>query len=435
MLHGPEHQTDSSSSNSISVFEKWLYVVLFAGLAVIRIPEILSKGRFWAEEGQIFFVNALTEPWYKALFLSYGGYLNITANLAGVLAHLAPLKAAPYVTSIFALIIQCFPAILLCFSGKAVQSSQSFCASSDWLKTRSALITALLVVLTLPASQEVWLSSIGSQVHLNLCVGLILVLNGGGVWYRNFQRFLLVLAPLSGPGGSFLIPLFFLRAFLDSSRERLIQALIMTVACAVQILFFWHAQERVLGCDPLLFINILFVKHLLVPFWGLPASDDFCANLKIDWMSHKISHSIVVYTIGCFALWIAILWRQRKSEPIGFFVTAVTLASLAYFGALGDKSDLLLAQPGARYAFAPQILFELSFVSMAFMSTGFIRNISRVLCAWLLVIALHEYFVTPPVFRDGPSWRSELRKWEKDPHYAPRAWPTMWFVTLDKCVK
>jgi hypothetical protein len=418
------HQADLSSSKSILFFEKWLYVLLFAGLAAARIPEILSKGRFWAEEGQIFFVNALEHPWYKALFLSYGGYLNITANLAGVLAHyLVPLRAAPYVTSIFGLIIQCCPAVLICFSAKASQS---------WLSTRSALITALLVVLTLPASQEVWLSSIGSQVHLNLCVGLILVLGSGGTWYRNFQRVLLVLAPLSGPGGSFLIPLFYLRAYLERSRERLIQAAILTAACIVQILFFLHAQERVLGCDPRLFIGIVFVKHLLVPFWGLPASDTFCAFLKSEWISHKISPVITAYTIGFFAIWTAILWREKKSEPIWFFLAGVTFASLAYFGALGDKSFLLLAQPGARYSFAPQILFELSFVSMAFMSTGLVRNLSRCLCVWLLVIALREYFMTPPVFRDGPSWRSELRLWKKDPLYAPRAWPTSWFVRLDK---
>jgi hypothetical protein len=123
----------------------------------------------------------------------------------------------------------------------------------------------------------------------------------------------------------------------------------------------------------------------------------------------------------------------RKEERTDLvFLAGVTFASLAYFGALGDKSFLLLAQPGARYSFAPQILFELSFVSMAFMSTGLVRNLSRCLCVWLLVIALHEYFMTPPVFRDGPSWRSELRIWKKDPLYAPRAWPTSWFVRLDK---
>jgi len=72
-----------------------LWVFAFAVLICIRMPAILIHGRFWAEEGSPIFQDAWTMPWYGVLTPSYGGYLSIVPNLAGLFArHLVPLDYA-----------------------------------------------------------------------------------------------------------------------------------------------------------------------------------------------------------------------------------------------------------------------------------------------------------------------------------------------------
>src|SRR5213596_2268483 len=93
--------------------ERVALMLAFAALVALRLPNVW-RGRFWAEEGLAFFVNAAVLSWNQALLATVGGYLNLVANLAGVLAyHLVPLEAAPYVSTGIWLAFQICPAILL----------------------------------------------------------------------------------------------------------------------------------------------------------------------------------------------------------------------------------------------------------------------------------------------------------------------------------
>jgi succinate dehydrogenase hydrophobic anchor subunit len=414
----------------ISVAEKSVYVLLFALLVAIRIPKILD-GRFWAEEGTIFFRHAWQVPWEQAILWSYGGYLNISANLAGILAaHLVPLEKACYVTSLFGLIVQTFPVILLC--------------SSDlkWLQDRKTLICALLLIATPPLSQEIWLSCIGSQVHLTLCVALILALptrTGLSGW---FQKLLLLVGPLSGPGSASLVPLFALRAWIDKSRQRFIQALILGTAAVIQFAFFFHPNERatlsatpttVLGIDPLLLLNVFFVKHMLAPCMGIIQTTE----ITKDWgngyakgISVSPQTAFLAAAILTFSAYS--LWRSKRAEPKWFFFSGALLWMVGNFGALGVRAALLNTTECERYVFAPQMLFELAILYFAHVSKGWKKTLFSGITIWLLVIGLHEYFWTSPFYCEGPPWRQEVHKWRENPDYLLNIWPKGWTVQLDR---
>ena len=200
-------------------------LVAYAMAVLVRMPDILIKRRFWAEEGEVYFHNAWNERWYDALFAVHSGYLNLSASLATLLAaHLVPLEFAPLVSTGFALFVQLCPAFLL-ITGRV-----------EWLQSRVILLLALLLLLACNNTGEVWLNSITSQFHLGLCTALILALPTVGGWLGAFRVGLLVLAPLSGPASIFLIPLFFLRAWLDRSRARLIQGGLLAACGGLQVL-------------------------------------------------------------------------------------------------------------------------------------------------------------------------------------------------------
>ena len=292
----------------------------------------------------------------------------------------------------------------------------------------------MVIIASLPMSQEIWLSSIGTQCHLNLCVALILILETQYTQLgRVFTNTLLILGPLSGPGSSVMVPLFLLRAALERSKARLFQALILATAALVQFAVFWRPQERTFGLDPLLLLNALFVKHIMGPFLGVQQTLDLAGGWRKVYQEGHIPcvpgiiAAVIIFSIFAFAV-----WRNRKPEPIWFYCTGLMLTVLSCFGCLGDHSALL--DPGSceRYVFAPQVLFELALLNMAYSGVGLTRLLSGGIIAWLLVIGMHEYFWTPGYFTEGTSWRSEVRHWREDPKHRIKIWPIgNWYVDLN----
>jgi hypothetical protein len=405
----------------LKVWERILYIFVFAAFTTIRIPSVLTSGRFWAEEGTVFFVNAWYQNWHNALFASYGGYMAICANLAGVLAkYLVPLEYACYVPTVFALVIQIMPAILLCTSKQA------------WLQDRKILITSLLLVVSMPFSYEVWLSSIGSQCHLNLCVILILALETTTGLVAFFRYSLLLLAPLSGPGPIFLLPLFIARAVIERSKPRAIQAAVLGLASAVQIvLSFLYAQPRQLGTSLVVLINTIFLKHILEPLVGLVYPLHLTRHLHDVLTGGPTSIAIAIFTVVIFGLFGTIAWKAGNAPPIWLFLSALALSTVSYFGAWGIvRTDLLYAGFADRYAFAPQVSFELALLCLSCMTKGWTRSICRVIVAWILVIGLLSYFSIPIGFSNGPSWSSEVKAWRKDPRHPLKIWPYPWYIQL-----
>src|SRR5271166_3835746 len=116
-----------------------LYTLMLAAYAtavLVRMPDILIKRRFWAEEGEVYFHNAWNERWYDALFAVHSGYLNLSATIATLLAtYFVPLEFAPLASTSFALFVQLCPAFLL------------ITGCVEWLRNRVTLTLALLLLL------------------------------------------------------------------------------------------------------------------------------------------------------------------------------------------------------------------------------------------------------------------------------------------------
>src|SRR6185312_5337640 len=87
--HSEQHRTQSYFSLPMALHwlkrpiasnsERCIYILAFASLIAIRLPNVLLQGRFWAEEGNVHFESSWSQPWYKAIVLVHAGYLNLTA--------------------------------------------------------------------------------------------------------------------------------------------------------------------------------------------------------------------------------------------------------------------------------------------------------------------------------------------------------------------
>jgi hypothetical protein len=419
-----DDKSPSLLSNAMrTILLRFCLLVSYIVLVAVRMPQVLLKGRFWAEEGAIYFINARTQPWPEALFTIHTGYLNLAASVAGLLAaHAVPLDEAPWASTIFALLIQLCPPFLLLTS------------AIPWLRHRWAMAVALLLLLTASASGEVWLNSITSQFHLGLCSALILAMPARGGAAGIFRCALLFLAPLSGPASAFLAPLFILRGCFDRSWRRIAQGVLVGGTSGIQLaMVIMHAEPaRIYGIGPRLFALVIYQRHILIPFFGIAHSDTLTLHLAVDFLTGRPLWGPTLVSTGWVAAMFLMVWRSRNTEARWFLIAGMVVMTMTYFAALGRHVELLDAAFGDRYSYIPSALFGLALFGVARTSAGWLRGVSTVWVAWLILIGTYGYFQPRSPFREGPSWHAQVAKWRTDPYYRVQFWPDnsywLWYM-------
>ena len=413
---------EESSRAECAAWIRVVLVVLFVVLVLVRIPAVLLHGRFWAEEGVVYFHAAWTKPWSEALFTIHTGYLNIVASSATVLAaHAVPLAEAPLVTIGIALVFQALPAVVLATS------------RIHWLGRWPALAVALLCLLIPPGDAEVWLNSITSQFHLALCVGLILAADIRGGWIGRLRGAILVVAPLAGPVSGTLAPLFLLRAWLERSWPRLIQTILLGIPTFAQaVITLTHPEPaRSIGIGLPLLLAVIGVQNVILPLAGLGLTQPLAAADLQSFAKGDVPVLVILAgALGIGALGF-VLCRLGDRASLWLYAGGCTLAVCSYSFALTLGQPLnLLIWLGGRYVFAPAVLLSLSLLGLA-VSTRFP---ARLLPIGLVVLLLHagwiDYFHVPVFFAQGADWQHEVTAWRHDPTYKLRIWPHDWSMDL-----
>jgi hypothetical protein len=398
-----------------------LLVFLFGLLVVARMPQLIIAGRFWAEEGLVYFAAAWHQPWTTALLADQPGYLNFTASAATTLArHLVPLELAPRITTFIALIMQLLPAVVLATSRIA------------WLQRWPALAAALLLLLIPAGDAEVWLNSITSQFHLALCVALILAVDTRGGAVGILHGAILVLAPLTAPVVGSLGPLFLLRTLLDRSWARLLQTVLLGLPMLVQVAAVLHAAPTGRGgAGPLVLLAALGLQHVILPFIGQGRGMRIAAAAVDSFQQIGISiFAVTAGLLGTGAL-AAALWRWGDRTMRWLFVTGLVLALVSYSAAitLGDPFALVRSA-GNRYTYAPTVLFSLSLLGLAVTGPVQRRGVPAALILWMILVGGGTYFAPSQFFARGPDWRQEVAAWRLDPSHKIVLWPQDWRLDL-----
>ena len=398
-----------------------LILALFSALAVARMPEIVLKGRFWAEEGRNFFANAWTAPPLQALFTPYGGYLNLVANAATLAARvLMPLRLAPYVTISVGLAFQLLPPLLL------------LTARDAWLGRPRTRIAGVLLLLLVPGSEEIWLQSLHCQFQLTLCCGIVLALEPVAGAACVARLAVLALAPLCGPGSIVLVPLFLLRAALDRSGTRLLEGLTLGAGSAIQLLLFVGPfAGRTYHLDPVVLLCVISIRHVVEPLFGLKAAYVAGHAVEGQLASNHVPIGAVLLPVAVFVPLAALTLRATRAAAARWLLAAGAATALAAdYGAIGGTAILIGAQSGERYVFVPQALLALAILAVAATASRGIARGASVAVVWLIAVGAGTYGATLREVRNGPAWRDEVRAWQRDPSHALRLWPEGWSVTL-----
>ena len=411
-------------------FQRLILFAMFAVLIVLRLPQVWQQGRFFGEEGTIFFAYAWHRPAGEALWRSFAGYLNLGANASTLLAaqlvkgNMLSLERAPYLTMGIATTFQLLPGVLI-LTGR-----------SAWLASRWAVIASLLIVAISPMTEEVFANVLHIQFHLALCAALVLALDvpksrlgrlGHGVP--------LVLAPLCGPGAILLLPLFALRAAIDKDRDRAIQTIVLGAASALQLLVFYQSSPlRGHLLDPATLSNILFVRLAVLPFFSAPVAKLYGSEVHAAMFEGGIVWwAMTALAVAYFVSLLALALR-RGPFGAGFWLIASGLA----IGAISFGAGMLPVDPylwfnvGAaeRYNVLPLTLLSLGIVALVRSCDGLLRAGFIGLCTLTLMSGAFTYAFPIKNVREGPDWRIEAAAWRRDSGYFPMSWPAQWPIDL-----
>jgi hypothetical protein len=202
------------------------HILLFSIAVVIvvfRRPDDILHAQFFAEDGPVWYGNAYSDGWLRALFFPYAGYIEILPRLAASIALLVPLYSAPLVMNCVGIFFQVLPINVLISPRSARLGSFAF---------RASLAASYLL---LPNRRAVHVTVTNAQWHLALLACLLVVAippkTGFG---KIFDASILVLCGLTGPFCFMLLPIALFVASNRGGKWQKMAAALMVITSGLQ---------------------------------------------------------------------------------------------------------------------------------------------------------------------------------------------------------
>ena len=267
-----------------------------------------------------------------------------------------------------------------------------------------------------------------------LALAIILASPPGRGGVRRFQGLILLLAPLCGPGGGMLLPLYFVRAWSDRSRPRLYQALLLLPGVLVQVATILTHPEpaRTIGLHLPVVLTAITAKQIILPLLGPRGLLRFTLGWRDAFAAGHIAVLPVIAPVVVFGALGAAAWRTQDAATRWLFAAAMTLMLASYMAALTPDGpfSLLVFGFGNRYYFAPAALTGLVVLGVALNGPLCGRILARVALAWLLLIGAAYYPRSGQFYAHGPQWPREVAAWRSDGSHPVAIWPAGWVLTL-----
>ncbi|CAI3924665.1 unnamed protein product [Commensalibacter communis] len=324
-----------------------LLLFLYVFFLFIRAPDILIQGRFWAEEGNIFYVNAYNMNPLHALFVVYGGYINLGASGATLIARFLhiPLEYAPYVTTFTGLFFQILPIYLL------------LTAKDEWLGPFHIRLLATLLLLFVPESSEISLQSLHIQFHLTLACAFIALLKTDAQYQRWFKLMLLFFAPLCGLLPIILLPIYLIQFINDKNYRRIEQFFALFLGSLIQLAFYLYNIKFNIDINSTTIArqghfsfadlcSVIYVRDLVFPFLGHRYDVIIKIIVKIYYELQAHHLFIPILIIIGLSLVIALICMIKYSKIrslLVFFITICLVIFFVVYGVIGKT--ILFAYP------------------------------------------------------------------------------------------
>jgi hypothetical protein len=386
-------------------------------IAASRSPYVLLHGRFWAEEGTVYFSHMKHgNVWFVARPV---GYIFAFCNVATWFAAHVPLERAPLVTAWLSLGV----IALLVWA--------ALWLPSELLPNAGARIAAATLLVVGPlAVPVVWLNSGNAQTYLGILAILVLFVDVGSLGRGKFAAIaaMLGLAGLSGLYSAALAPLFLFGALRERTPRRWVLAgiiLLCAVAQLVVVQMSRAAGDLAQGRLNFRGLNVITRDVAACHFGTFVFGNSIATRLRAD----ANTLALVLFAAVVAAVLVSVLAVVPRPQ--------VALLLLAVF-ALEECLVLVGTRRGAggRYVVVPiAILMLMSVHAMTTARRRWAVGAASGLCLVAFVSGCSVFWTAQPsVLRcvRCPEWQQQVRTWRAGRTNALVIWPysTRWTIFL-----
>lgn len=218
-------------------FLSFYYLISYAFLIYHRSPEIFIYGRFFAEEGSVYWSYTLASEYSDILLylIPTGGYFTLNVNLAMTLVKFLPIVYAPFVTIYLSLFISVLPAF---FAYKYNILSLN--------NLENNYLFGLYLFLHSLHWPEVVLNTINSQVYLGVLVFLILTfgLKNDKTIFRIIEQTILFISFMSTFYAVVQFPIIVIRYLKEKNNYLLFTLFSTFFTSSIQSLIFFFSRSN-----------------------------------------------------------------------------------------------------------------------------------------------------------------------------------------------
>ena len=396
-------------NNSLKDNFRFRAVLLLCSVAFIalREPALLLYPRLWAEEGVIFYAFALHHSVWDAFTTAHVGYLTLFNSMISVLqAKVFSVENVAVVSAYMGFLIQLIPVYIIIFT-----------THTFWNNPLKKIICVFIIIVV--AAPELWLNTTNSHFIFGLITFLIMIISAAqlsGI-QKHLFRVLLFIGGLTGPASIFLSPVFSLKAYRARSREKYIQAGIISICAIIQAMIILYA---ILYNNTYHRLSNYNFRHTMFAFFG----DNF-SMFPHDYGSYA---NLTIFYICLFSgilmsfSYIYLFIKNRKNNE--YLIALLSFILVAVFSTLGSLD--MAGSP--RYAYIPTCILLMVFVSEAFDGKLNRKKYTYIVTAILMAsLVIHLYYYKSSMkyisSTNFPKWKNEVAKWRADTTYRPIVHP------------
>jgi hypothetical protein len=409
----------------------FLFFCAFVLFSFFKLPAPMIEGRFWAEEGTVFFKDLMTRSFVGAIVYEYRGTVQLLTAIPVWVATRAPLWVAPYILTYFGFSIVCIV----------------FFQLYDWAKRTNLTFLSFLLMLVawmfIPATYEVWASAVNVQWICSLSALLILLMDRERLSsHIRLVSFWIGLCGFTGVPSCMLAPVFITRAIVDRSKPHGLFGLILSLSSIVQLVmilksgvpdrhFSFHVSDLLVATS---------VQTIMVPLFGVKPMNHIMISM-FDVQGDYAEWRAVFFSLTCFIpiFYLAFgLNTKRFPNTIAgdsnaiYIVTSWLLVSfLNIIGSLGEFS-MLLAPGAGRYFFFGASCFCLLLGFATTAKPQIVRAAATISLALIASVGISQRFFGhwPAQFISGPSWQRQIQNCPSDEPCLIGIWPDGWKFVL-----
>ncbi len=362
------------------------FLIILLTVSYLRSPDIFNDGRFWGEDGVIYFQNAIKNSFFDNFFQIYtptSGYYNLFPRIVALISSKFSLEIAPLANNYLSYVVIFYIFCLILFNNSFLYENK-----------KEKLVCCCLVLLCPTLVPEIWLTSNNAQTYFGISTLFILYLKDETNFIFKFlNRLTLFIGGLSGVYVLAFTPFYFLKYILFQNRNNLINLIVLSLTLLFQLSFYIYSKINNL----MIMRDVNFDLHYLAVFFYNTVAKLFFPKEVIHFLYNLFINNMITSLGICLIFIIIFAYIVLESAKIlirNEKQLIVTSSLISIFILLISITFIFSGEYFAgRYSAVPGFVLAIIILNLTFFKRKnlFLKNVYLILSFLIIISGIYNY--------------------------------------------